>query len=161
MKYLTIRLRTARALMLAAVGVVTASIAVPQRANAQINNPIISASCSGAGVVNCTNSELSTPGQVSLIDLNITGSCQSGFAPFTAQYVVTDKCALIYNLDIIGYTENDQILNDCQISIIGEVDADASLNLVGGSLMGNTYSGQDCEGDEFESQPGVEVGYPC
>jgi hypothetical protein len=131
------------------------------RAHAQINNPILSYSCSGEGVSNCVNSAVSTFGGVDLIDLNIAGKCQSGYAPKASQYAYTDRCSNIYNLDVIGYAENDVTENDCEIDTIGEVDADASISLIGGARVATTYSGEDCEEDEFESAPASFVGTPC
>ena len=130
-------------------------------AAAQINNPIVSYSCSGAGVSDCANSTTSTVGGVDLIDLDINGKCQSGATPSTSQYAYTDRCSKIYNLDIIGYTENQEVENDCVIDLIGEVDAEASINLIGGSIEATTYSGEDCEGEAFESSPGSVMESPC
>jgi|SRR5271170_1968510 len=132
------------------------------RAEAQVDNPILSYSCSGEGVSACTNTTTSTIGGVDLIDLNINGTCQGGQAPYTNQYAYTDRCTKIYNLLVIGYTENDEVLNDCdEIDIIGEVDAEASISLVGGEVLATTYSGEDCEGDEFESAPGSILEEDC
>jgi hypothetical protein len=133
-----------------------------QPAEAQINNPIVSYSCSGEGVSSCANSAVSTVGGVDLIELGISGTCQSGAKPSTSQYAYTDKCSKIYNLDVIGYIENEEVEDDCgNIDTIGEVDAEASIGLVGGATVATTYSGEDCEGDEFESAPGSLVESPC
>jgi hypothetical protein len=131
-------------------------------AGAQVENPIVSYSCSGAGVSACTNVATTTVGGVDLIDLTINGVCASGYKPSTEQYAYTDRCTYIYTLLITGYTENDEVENDCgDIDVIGEVDAEASIAPVGGSPIATTYSGEDCEGVPFESSPGSVLGAPC
>jgi hypothetical protein len=131
-------------------------------AEAQIDNPIVSHSCSGAGVSACTNAATTTVGGVDLIDLTINGVCASGYKPSTEQYAYTDRCTHIYTLLIIGYTENDEVEDDCGgIDIIGEVDAEASIAPVGDAPIATTYSGEDCEGAAFESSPGSVLGAPC
>ena len=148
--------------MVAVFSVATLYILACPFAHGQVYNPIVSYSCSGEGVVKCANSAVSTIGGVDLIDLDISGKCQSGYVPSTSQYAYTDRCSSIYNLDIIGYAENNEVENDnCEIDTIGEVDAEASISRVGGSMLATTYSGEDCEGDEFESAPGSVVGSPC
>ena len=129
---------------------------------AQVYNPIVSYACSGAGVSACTGVATSIPEGVELIDLTIKGVCESGATPSGSQYAYADRCLLIYTLLVIGYAENDEVVDDCgEIDTIGEVDAEASISLVGESPLATTYGGEDCEGVEFESAPGAVMGSPC
>jgi len=149
------------AIMLATLSLGGLSLSV-REAVAQIDNPIVSYACSGEGVSNCTNSTVSTVGGVDLIDLNISGVCQSGATPATSQYAYTDKCSKIYELEIYGYIEDDTFENDdCEFDTIGEVDADAAISPIGGSVLETTYSGETCEGAVFESSPGSVLESPC
>ncbi len=138
------------------------SVQAPPFAHGQANNPIVGYSCSGVGVVDCTNSATTVPLEVIQINLSISGLCQSGYTPSAQQYAFSDRCESVYNLFVFGYTENDQVLDDCGgVDIIGEVDAEASITVPNLGAISTTYSGQDCDGDAFESAPGAVINSPC